>query len=163
MFTCRHGVASQNTVFSSAWLLVYLVCDWFVLLKIESTRQRSGTTVQLAYRCCSFACCQETHSYWLLFCRHVIPTWKVATTWRRRIGNTARYCCHLWHVLLTTWSFHSQYQEVRINPLKTKRMCLFWDPYKTHKRNMGTTQNFWMLNWWYVKFPLGFKRLNCEW
>ena len=36
------------------------------------------------------------------FCRHVIPTWKVATTWRRRIGNTARYCCHLWHFLLTT-------------------------------------------------------------
>jgi hypothetical protein len=43
-----------------------------------------------------------------LFCRHVIPTWKVATTWRKRIGNTARYCCHLWHFLLTTCTLFCQ-------------------------------------------------------
>jgi hypothetical protein len=29
---------------------------------------------------------------------------------------------------------------------QAKVAVFFWDPYKTHKRNVGTTQNFLMLN-----------------
>jgi hypothetical protein len=37
---------------------------------------------------------------------------------------------------------------------------LFWDKYKTHKYSVGRAYNCWMLNWWCITWPVGFKRLS---
>jgi len=37
--------------------------------------------------------------------------------------------------------------------------CLFSDKYKTHKYSLGETYSYSMLNWWYITWPVGFRRL----
>ena len=37
--------------------------------------------------------------------------------------------------------------------------CLFSDNYKTHKYIVGRAYSCWMLNWWCITWPVGFKKL----
>ena len=91
----------------SGMFSVKLICGCFSLLTNEPTAGWKDFSSSWLTDAAHFAATKRLTVIGLFF-RHVIPTWKVATTWRRRIGNTARYCCHLWHLFLTTYTLFCQ-------------------------------------------------------
>jgi len=59
-------------------------------------------------------------------------------------------------------TFHLSYKNQSVYAVSGTSRCLFWDKYKTHKYSVGRAYSCWMLNWWCITWPIGFKRLRKE-
>ena len=56
-------------------------------------------------------------------------------------------------------TFHLGYKNQSVYAVSGTIRCLFSDKYKTHKYCVGRAYSCWMLNWWCVTWPVGFRRL----
>ena len=52
------------------------------------------------------------------------------------------------------------YKNQSVYAISGTSRCLYLDKYKAHKYSVGRAYNCWMLNCWFIKWPVGFKRLN---
>ena len=59
-------------------------------------------------------------------------------------------------------TFHLGYKNQSVYAVSGTSRCLFSDKYKTHKYGVGRTYSCWMLNWWCITWPVGFKWLRYE-
>ena len=52
------------------------------------------------------------------------------------------------------------YKNQSVYAVSGTSRCLFSGKYKTHKYSIGRVYSCWMLNWWCITWPVGFKRLR---
>ena len=57
-------------------------------------------------------------------------------------------------------TLHLCYKNQSIYAVSGTSRCLFWDKYKTHKHSVGIAYCCWMLNWWFITWPVGSKSLK---
>ena len=56
-------------------------------------------------------------------------------------------------------TFHLGYKNQSVYAVSGTSRCLFSDKYRTYKYSVGRAYSCWMLNWWCITWPVGFKRL----
>ena len=70
----------------------------------------------------------------------------------------------LWYVRTSPYravnTFHLGYKNQSVYAVSGTSRCLFSDKYKTHKYSVGRTYGCWMLNWWCITWPVGFRKVN---
>jgi hypothetical protein len=117
---------------------------------------------------CLFSDKHKTHKYsvgrayscWMLNWWCIM--WPVGFKWLIltlywRSSDCFIYRPSLYHTVRT---FHLSYKNQSVYAVSCTSRCLFSDKYKTHKDSVGRAYSCWMLNWWCITWPVGFKCLS---
>ena len=71
------------------------------------------------------------------------------------VGNTELYLQTKFLQRITY--FHLGYKNQWVYAVSGTICFSFWEKYRTHKYSVGRTYSCWMLNWWCITWPVGFK------